>query len=76
MLQKALGEHVSLDMQRNTTSSPLPLPLPPLHARRWWQCLADTLSVSTADAKEGFSAEVRDLLHLGWGDRRVLSKGI
>lgn len=50
MLQKALGEHVSLEIQRNTTSSPLPLPLPlPL------QCLADTPSVSTSDAEEGSS---------------------
>lgn len=68
VLQKTLGEHVSLEMQRNTTSSPLPLPLPPLHARRWWQCLADTLSVSTPDDKEGSSrgmAEVRDLITLG-----------
>lgn len=50
------------------TSSLLPLPLSPLHSRRWWQCLADTLSVSPADAEEGSLpgvAEVRDLVTLG-----------
>lgn len=49
------------------TSSPLPLPLSPLHARRRWQCPADALIVSTADAEEGSLpgvAEVRDLVTL------------